>query len=451
MSTLAQLVAVLLLVGCTAAIPHPSNPKTVTFYNLRPYNLTSNIDEKNSADAMGDIFFYITDRLITPYACRHHAKGDLPFMCMNFQKRLQTKDQVYTELKVEVDSTWGGCPTGFENCSQYADCNPSSGANKTVDWRCDCKHTAPAPKHSFLSTIRSTPRAQKQISASDYWSCNDALETSCGASLWNSKACNTCAGVHKSALSAAKCTPQYLSELCQPNFNECRAALSKTHCADSVKTASDTAKCMSCARGDTFEAQLEAANCTIDILQHECRPSKDCGAVGKLAVPTRYCTSLDNATGLCKSCADQCDGVWDHWKSQVSLLGGEWYSTTTQSDCSRKNSSTDKCAWRTLENKKTVNATCANGNVHKAVEARGEKCFGQCAQPTNSTSDCWILCFVETVLGRDPLNMNKTLAAPMTADELTVPWLKSFTSESPADGGCPALPPAPPSGMHWRQ
>jgi hypothetical protein len=132
-------------------------------------------------------------------------------MCMNFQKRLQTKDQVYTELKVEVDSTWGGCPTGFENCSQYADCNPSSGANKTVDWRCDCKHTAPAPKHSFLSTIRSTPRAQKQISASDYWSCNDALETSCGASLWNSKACNTCAGVHKSALSAAKCTPQYLS------------------------------------------------------------------------------------------------------------------------------------------------------------------------------------------------------------------------------------------------
>eukprot|EP00935_MAST-01C_sp_MAST-1C-sp1_P000174 g174.t1 len=297
----------------TAATPPHATP--VTFYNLRPYNLTSDIDEKNSADALGDIFFYITDRLITPYACRHYT-GHKPFMCQSFQKRLQTGDQVYTELEVSVDSTWGGCPSGLENCSQYSDCNP------------------------------------------------------------------------------------------------------------------------------TKSEALEAANCTEDLLQNECRRERSCSAPGKLEVASRYCGPINQSSGLCIQCADECDGPWSHWKSEVSRLGGEWYSTTSDGDCS--NPSASKCSWLVTKKKKTINATCANNKIHEAVEKKGKECFSKCAQPTNSTSDCWILCFVETVLGRNPLSLTSVVGTPMTATELTTPWLAAFATDSPATGGCPALPPAPP-------
>ena len=46
---------------------------------------------------------------------------------------------------------------------------------------------------------------------------------------------------------------------------------------------------------------------------------------GMLDVSTRYCGSKDASTGLCTGCADDCGGIWDHWKSEVSALGGIWY------------------------------------------------------------------------------------------------------------------------------
>ena len=53
--------------GTTAPTRVPANPASVLFYNLRPRNLSTDIIEKDSADALGDIFFYITDRLTVPY------------------------------------------------------------------------------------------------------------------------------------------------------------------------------------------------------------------------------------------------------------------------------------------------------------------------------------------------------------------------------------------------
>ena len=53
--------------GTTAPTRVPANPASVLFYNLRPRNLSTDIIEKDSADALGDIFFYITDRLAVPY------------------------------------------------------------------------------------------------------------------------------------------------------------------------------------------------------------------------------------------------------------------------------------------------------------------------------------------------------------------------------------------------
>ena len=108
-----------------------------------------------------------------------------------------------------------------------------------------------------------------------------------------------------------------------------------------------------------------------------------------LEVTTRYCGEADPATGLCKLCADDCGGVWAHWKSEVAKMGGVWYSTTRETNCA--DPSAAGCTWRVVQEVKTVNATCANANVHKLVETRGQKCYSQCPQPTNTTSDCWIV------------------------------------------------------------
>ena len=54
----------------------PAHPINVTVLALRPYNI-STLNDKDSADAAGDIFFYVGDTLPQQYACRRtqHAMG----------------------------------------------------------------------------------------------------------------------------------------------------------------------------------------------------------------------------------------------------------------------------------------------------------------------------------------------------------------------------------------
>lgn len=405
----------------------PPNPVNVTMYNLRPYNLTSDISEKDSADAMGDIFFYITDRLVTPYACRHSSQIHPPFMCEDFQKVLQTHDQVYTKLIVQVDSSFGGCANGSVTCSKYADCNPVVQQNSELQWDCDCDPYYPPPSD------RSTWKLSRFKAGDNYWQCSGMITKLCGYS--SGSACTDCVSQHRQK-ELSNCSDEVLAKGCTQNWKGCRNAVDATGCNKQGTSLDD---CLQCAQKDP---RPEAANCSIDEATWVCQSApKSCAVTGKLTVDSRYCGTVDSS-GLCSICADGCEGVWSRWKSQVSVLGGLWYSTAKEGDCSNPSSS---CAWKVLLKEKTVNATCANNNVHAAVEDQGKACFSQCSQPTNTTSDCWILCFVETVLGRDPLNMSRIVGTPMTASQLTGPWLKAFESEDPAQGGCANLPPAPSS------
>lgn len=54
----------------------PAHAINVTVLALRPYNI-STLNDKDSADAAGDIFFYVGDTLPQQYACRRtqHAMG----------------------------------------------------------------------------------------------------------------------------------------------------------------------------------------------------------------------------------------------------------------------------------------------------------------------------------------------------------------------------------------
>ena len=410
----------------------PHNARNVTMYNLRPYHLSANLVNKDSADAAGDIFFYITDRLLTPYACRHGSKTNPPFMCRDFQKILQTKDQVFTEIVVEVDGSFGGCPDGSQKCSQYADCNPETGNSSDVIWNCDCR----APSKQPL------PKPKPAVPA-DFWACSAAVSRICHHDMWDPKECQQCVASHATHLPS--CNSGDVKKLCHPNYARCSQALKKLGCnAYGVPKES----CMDCSR----TAASAEANCTDGLLEYLCQEGgRTCGATGKLAVSTRYCSEGPTTPGhLCPGCADNCGGIWAHWKSEVSRLGGIWYSTAEAGSCD--NAAAVNCSWRVVKTVKTVNATCANAAIHKVVRSRDEECFEKCPQPTNTTSDCWILCFFRTLFAREPLNLTTTVSGltPMTAAELVVPWLKAFQSEDPAEGGCPALPPPSRPGPSWR-
>jgi len=115
----------------------PQSPENVTVYGLRPKNLSFTLENKDSADAAGDIFFWISDRLVAPYACRVsegnwwgcHEQGTLDH------------DSVYTKSVIAVDSTWPN-KTKYGECSSdpghacYAACNPSDQSGS--EWRCNC-------------------------------------------------------------------------------------------------------------------------------------------------------------------------------------------------------------------------------------------------------------------------------------------------------------------------
>jgi hypothetical protein len=69
------------------------------------------------ADALGDIFFYFTDRLVTPYACRNAEPGKMPFMCKDFQKRLQGADQVCVNVNGTSRVQQHGFSVNFVDCA----------------------------------------------------------------------------------------------------------------------------------------------------------------------------------------------------------------------------------------------------------------------------------------------------------------------------------------------
>ena len=73
----------------------PENAINVTVVALRPYNI-STLNDKDSADAAGDVFFYVGDTLPQKYACKRttHAMG-----CGD--NSILVHDQVYTVSMLE--------------------------------------------------------------------------------------------------------------------------------------------------------------------------------------------------------------------------------------------------------------------------------------------------------------------------------------------------------------
>lgn len=139
------------------------------------------------------------------------------------------------------------------------------------------------------------------------------------------------------------------------------------------------------------------------------------------------------------SCADGCSAPNDQWKSDLSKqLGGLWFSTTEQGDCS--NPQRERCAWSVKQVVKTVNASCVNDNFLKFLAKKAGSCLANCssADRADTTSSCFVTCVFKRMLGRS-ISFPNVSHTGMSSAELVAPWLAGFDSEDPAKGGCPAL------------
>ena len=102
----------------------PQNPTNLTVYALRPVHLIG-LEDKDSADVAGDIFFWIKDRILHPMHCRRDPSWN---QC-GTSGILETGNQVYAEFVVEYDS---------QRMGSYQSCNPDPADPTGATWDCNC-------------------------------------------------------------------------------------------------------------------------------------------------------------------------------------------------------------------------------------------------------------------------------------------------------------------------
>eukprot|EP00040_Diaphanoeca_grandis_P040022 m.260964 g.260964 ORF g.260964 m.260964 type:complete len:572 (+) comp40978_c0_seq1:110-1825(+) len=269
--------------------------------------------------------------------------------------------------------------------------------------------TKTASSSSSLSSSSSSSRWISSLSSSlpsindsttNYWKCSDAVSDLCFDGSFPSSTCSTCAQQHMSSLSAAGCTPVFIEHLCSASYYACEEEMDTLGCLEVPST------CNMCAAQHT--SALELANCTTKFVEYTCM-SHGSGH--------RWNTDIDEL---------------------ACVMNGTWYSTAAPGLC-EDGVLTDDCWWFVAETKRTVNASCVDGNVVKAVEARRPACWQNCTgvDATNSSSACFLSCLYETLLG------NKTTGLkPMSREEIVAPFLHSFESADVHNGGCPdVIPP----------
>lgn len=170
-------------------------------------------------------------------------------------------------------------------------------------------------------------------------------------------------------------------------------------------------------------------------------PSEECNAtVGRENVTEKFARMGGCRTG---------EKNYQCWQANViQKVGGMWYSTTDTGYCGNGTTpEPSNCTWRVKQVTKIVNKTCSDNSIFTKIEkydatVPGGGCFANmtCAvgAARNTSSECWISCFYETLLGPDADKPGGTIAGWPT-DQLLGAWQQPFLSNEEADGGCPGL------------
>jgi len=72
------------------------------------------------------------------------------------------------------------------------------------------------------------------------------------------------------------------------------------------------------------------------------------------------------------------------------------------------------------------------------VEAFGTNCFAGCGRPLNRTSDCYLSCYRDVLMGNAATNTSR-----IPHQQVLQPWKDAFTEVDPRKGGCPDVAPLP--------
>lgn len=123
-----------------------------------------------------------------------------------------------------------------------------------------------------------------------------------------------------------------------------------------------------------------------------------------------------------------------------------WFSTQTVGHCNATTEpeSDEQCTWRVAEVKKVVRADCVNGQIIAAVLMRNASCFAALppGERTNRTTDGWIGCFFNSLLGNHSSGQPALAGTVLETDADVAAlrqavlglWLDGFS------GSCPAVP-----------
>jgi len=123
------------------------------------------------------------------------------------------------------------------------------------------------------------------------------------------------------------------------------------------------------------------------------------------------------------------------------LMNGTWFSTQGSGECRAGERLGKECWWRQVERLRNVNASCVNDNMILKVIEKRPFCFRACpGDPDDHTTDCWISCLFETLVG----NLSSTpIIKPMQKQEIVEAFEASFSSSDRDKGGCEEVPPCP--------
>jgi len=143
------------------------------------------------------------------------------------------------------------------------------------------------------------------------------------------------------------------------------------------------------------------------------KPSRPCGEkVGRENVTSMF--------GRWKPYSNDTTSWWTH--NLAKRVQGMWYSTTHHGH---------NKTWRLVEEQKRVNSTCQKNNLFNSIDRLGKRCFESCPNPSDKTSECYVRCVFESMLGPDS-GHKESDEGGLSGVEIVALWTEAFEN-------CPSI------------
>ena len=390
-------------------------PANITVFRITPTNVTG-IQNKDTGDPSGDITFLLSRK----YLAQECARDPTAFGCF------LDGNNIYGKFEVEVDGQFG----------PYFECNPVNVFDQ-VELDPITQQPPPAwglgnsyPSPAWIDT-RTFECGQGCLQPTA-GNCNTYAKKNGTSNFGNAWSC-WCDGTGRHNKTVGREAAPYSQHYapgpaawvpqCRLAFEEYEAPFTKkrARCVEgtplrqlsggwSFESISAMA-CDACAADAKCEGWRTDDNRTATLLGGRVRASDDEGCVGGVKASHTYPGSSWGTAGD---------------------LGGYWFSTPLTAECAAGAPlGTDGCAWR-VTSSTYRNASCVDKRVDEAVEAYGAVCFSTCHTPLNRTSDCYLSCYKNALLGDAAFNLTA-----MPHHQIITPWEAGF-----GPGGCAVIEPA---------